>query len=436
MGSDSTAGGPQADFLVRNSLLLMGSTVLAAGLGFLFWVLAARVFTPEEVGIGASLSAALTFISHIAMGGLNNTLIRFLTTGQQRNQQVTQSLTFVALVGGVVGCGYALTAPLVVADLETLRANIGAVVLFTFASAVFSVGVLLDSVYIALRRTEYNFWITGWWLSAAKILFLFVFGWLSSMGILAGLAAGYAVACISGAWVLRYRLGLRIDLGRRLAFSRDRLLYSGSNYLASGLTMAPTLLVPLIIMSSKGADSSAFFFAAFQIASIVYAFSLAVGEVNLAEASRDPARHHELMRRSGILMLLVVIPIAGLLCLFGPWLLAAFGQDYADQAGRLLFVLAVASLPVGFNLWVSFLLRITRQKVALVVTCALYATLIIGLTAAWGSQPLEWVGYAWIAGNLGAGILGLIVLERNLPIDHGAGLSYESGVDNYREAGR
>ena len=63
----------RSDSLVRNSLYLMASTVVTAGLGYVFWVLAAHAFTSQEVGIGSavislcSTAALLTYLGSSAM---------------------------------------------------------------------------------------------------------------------------------------------------------------------------------------------------------------------------------------------------------------------------------------------------------------------------------------------------------------------------------
>ena len=63
----------RSDSLVRNSLYLMASTVVTAGLGYVFWAIAAHAFTSQEVGIGSavislcSTVALLTYLGSSAM---------------------------------------------------------------------------------------------------------------------------------------------------------------------------------------------------------------------------------------------------------------------------------------------------------------------------------------------------------------------------------
>src|SRR5260370_26051817 len=63
----------RADSVVRNSLYIMTSTVVKAGLGYLFWIIVARAFTRQDVGIGGavislcSTVALLTYLGPQAM---------------------------------------------------------------------------------------------------------------------------------------------------------------------------------------------------------------------------------------------------------------------------------------------------------------------------------------------------------------------------------
>src|SRR6202035_5319323 len=54
----------RSDSLVRNSIYLMASTVVTGGLGYVFWAVAAHLFTSAQVG-GAS--AVISFSTTVAL---------------------------------------------------------------------------------------------------------------------------------------------------------------------------------------------------------------------------------------------------------------------------------------------------------------------------------------------------------------------------------
>ncbi len=64
--------------LYRSAYLLIlgaGSTSL---LGFVFWVLAARNYSPEVVGVNSAVLSAMILVSGACQLGLNSVLIRYL----------------------------------------------------------------------------------------------------------------------------------------------------------------------------------------------------------------------------------------------------------------------------------------------------------------------------------------------------------------------
>src|SRR5437764_4434975 len=73
------AGRRLRDFsLLRNSGYNMGTTIVSSLLGYLYWVLAARRYDAAEVGLAASLIAALTIASAASSIGLGATIVQSL----------------------------------------------------------------------------------------------------------------------------------------------------------------------------------------------------------------------------------------------------------------------------------------------------------------------------------------------------------------------
>jgi hypothetical protein len=51
--------------LIINSSSLVGATFISSGLGFFFWWLAARRFSPEAVGLASAAISAMTLLATI-----------------------------------------------------------------------------------------------------------------------------------------------------------------------------------------------------------------------------------------------------------------------------------------------------------------------------------------------------------------------------------
>ncbi len=66
------------DPLYRNAFLLILNSGLGGLLGFLFWLVVARYYTPEAIGISASLISIAGLLGFLVSLGFGIGLIRFL----------------------------------------------------------------------------------------------------------------------------------------------------------------------------------------------------------------------------------------------------------------------------------------------------------------------------------------------------------------------
>jgi hypothetical protein len=85
----------RSDQLMTNSLLMLSTTLLMAGGGALFWILAARLQSPANVGLAGSLVASAETIALFAQLGLNIALVRTLPRSRH---QAADMLTTGAVV--------------------------------------------------------------------------------------------------------------------------------------------------------------------------------------------------------------------------------------------------------------------------------------------------------------------------------------------------
>ena len=72
----------KSDHLLYNSFYLALTTATMGVLGFLFWLLNARLFSASEIGKATLLISATSLISYLSLLGFNNTFIRFLPTAE------------------------------------------------------------------------------------------------------------------------------------------------------------------------------------------------------------------------------------------------------------------------------------------------------------------------------------------------------------------
>jgi O-antigen/teichoic acid export membrane protein len=74
--------------LYRNAYALMISTAATSGLGLLFWILAARYYPPDVVGLNAAVVSMLTFLAGFAQLPSMNAMLRYVPVAGASTQRL------------------------------------------------------------------------------------------------------------------------------------------------------------------------------------------------------------------------------------------------------------------------------------------------------------------------------------------------------------
>ena len=62
----------------RDGLALVLSSALSSGIGLLYWVVAARLFAPDVLGVNSTLVSTMTLLGSAAQLNLGSALLRFV----------------------------------------------------------------------------------------------------------------------------------------------------------------------------------------------------------------------------------------------------------------------------------------------------------------------------------------------------------------------
>ena len=71
------------DPLYRNSFFLIISFVLNAAFGFIFWIIAARFYSNDDIGIASALISSIGLLVLLSGFGLVDSIIRYLPRERQ-----------------------------------------------------------------------------------------------------------------------------------------------------------------------------------------------------------------------------------------------------------------------------------------------------------------------------------------------------------------
>lgn len=398
------------DTLFRNSLYLMLSTGVMAGLGFVFWLINARLFTPSQIGVATTLISAMTLISYSSLLGFNSTFIRFLPTSKNRNSEINTGLLLCLGAAITVSTGYVLIVPHVAPKLGLLTQHWAYALGFIAMAALAALNLLTDSVFIAFRAAKYNLLVDGIIMSSVKLGLPFAFVSLGAYGVFTASGAAAAVATGLSVLLLVLRFNYRPRLKLEKATLRHVFHYSFSNYVANLLNIAPTLVLPLVIINHLGSASAGYYYLAFMVANLLYTVAYAVAQSLFAEGSYAERGLRELLKKSSVILTAIVVPSTLILYFGAHLLLTLYGHDYGTNAVAIMQVLALAAPAVTLYTLTSVLLRITKQAVALIAMNVLYFVAVCGLALPWSHHGLVGIGYAWLTGNVLSGVAGLVLL--------------------------
>ena len=401
------------DSLARNSVLIMASTVGTSGLGYLYWMVAARELPRPAIGTATALISAATVVSMVANLGLGHMFIQRLPGAAARewSRIVGAGLLLGCAATAAAALAAVLVLPRAAGNFGFLGHPAGAVALVATAVAL-TASMLLDFVFVAHRASQGMLW-RNLTLAGGKVL------------TLAGLtAAGLgSTGAVVLSWTLpsivvtgytlrrslpRLRPGCRLaraglgggGLGAELPYVRGSLT---GHHLINLAQAGPSALLPVLVTARLGAGANAHFYMAWMTASVLFMVSPAVASAFYAERTNEAGRSASLPRAALVVLAVIGAPATGLF-LAGGWILALFSPAYAVGGAALLKILVLAAIPDAItNLAVAHwrsagaLRRCLRLNLMMAACC---------LTLTWRWLPtfgIEAAGYAWLAGQgLGA----------------------------------
>lgn len=400
--------------LYRNSFFLMTNTLVTAGLGFFFWMVAARFYTEAEVGLGAAIISAITLLAMLSRLGFGDALIRFLPKAEKPVDIINSCFTLSGIVALTLATIFIAGLNLWSPALGFIRDNLIFAAAFAFFVLLWALSGLLEHVFIAERRAEFVL-SKGTIFSLLKIplpiilvLFLGAFGIAAAWGIAIGVAAAVSLLLFLPRVQNNYRPVPRLNVG---AIS-NMWGYSTGNYFAGLFLAAPSLILPVMVVNIMGAAHNAYFYVAWTIASLLFAISLAVSQSLFAEGSHLEDELGVNVRRSFRFIFSLLIPAVALLYLIGNRLLSLFGESYTINGLVLLWILGLSSLFVGANYIYSSILRVKgRIKELAIITGFIAAAVPLGSYFVMPITGTVGIGYVWLTAQGLVALYALIAMK-------------------------
>jgi stage V sporulation protein B len=407
------------DQLATGSMYLSIDSMLAAGIGGIFWVVVGKLAAPGTVGQANIVVALAGLLMTFAGLGFNIGASKFIAEHNSRREyaessrvysktlEVTIASSVVLMIGLVVAASYAAQVTLGKSNLAFLVV-IGALTL-PF-QAIFKT---LYGVYQGAHRMAYCLIIDAIFLflrlGLSVALLLAGYG---TLGILLGFAAGYLASTLFGMGYLARRAIPHVrGISSVSSDSFKRLFdFSMPNYVA-GIFLIASIQIPIILLGVyRGSASAAFFNIAVLTKSIVVAISGSIGLAllptvagNISRGSDDSISSlYNLSIRSSILL----ASAPALVFMLAPSAaLTLISSEYATNASSALQILMVSAIgTVILGTCTQMMNSIGRPMTALYVTAA---SSVVGLAACVVTIPLWGVDGA-AAASVVSGLAGAI----------------------------
>src|SRR5579859_1244072 len=335
--------------LLFNAGSLLGTTVVTSGLGFVYWLVAARLFSQHANGVSGTTISDMMLIGNICLLGLSTLLLTEIPRKPELAPTlISTSLLVVGSLGFVAGLGFSFLIPIISPDLHSLNANFGNSLIFAAGVGLTAISLVLDQAFIALLRGDLQLWRNSSF-AAIKLVALVLVRLLApeknDMLIYATWALGN---------VLSFFLLLRaIKPGKfpfraylpRWTLVRKMSLTALRHHLLNMALLAPTLILPQLVTSLLGAGVDASFYISWMLASFIFMVPYALTTVLHATNAAHPQAVGQKMRMT--MGLATAASLAATLVIWAvPELILGIIKPEYIGAAWCLRILALASFPL------------------------------------------------------------------------------------------
>jgi O-antigen/teichoic acid export membrane protein len=394
------------DPLISSAYSLVANGALTAALGVAFWLLAARLYDPVQLGRDAALIAVMLELSTICQLNMANAITRFLPSLERGTASALvrayAASGVAALAGGIL---FVLLAPLVSSEFDFIRQDWRLGALYVLGLVAWGCFSLQDAALTAVRRAP--------WVPVENS----VFGLLKLAALPAMLALGAANGVFL-AWtvpvlllivpvnlylfrkaipehLLRHRpsgSAVLARLGRR-GLAR----FMAQDYGGTVLALAPTAFLPVLIVALLGPGANAYFYVPYTIAGAFNMLFFAASTSLVVEGALAEHRIRAMAERMARRFALIVVTGTTLMIAAAPLILLPFGEDYVRESSAVLRLLAVGcAFYAAVALYIAIARVEGRSGGILIVQAVKVPLLLGGAVALSGPLGIEGIALAWL----------------------------------------
>jgi O-antigen/teichoic acid export membrane protein len=400
-----------------NSIALILGRFSSSGLGFVTWLITARLYAPAEVGIASGIISAMMLCVQLALLGLNSAFVAFYPKHhQQPSSLLNTTLNSVSLASLLAALLFLLLSSVMFHELSIVSHSLIYILLFLGMTLFGTLNTFMDHVSIAIRRGN-QVLIRNILFGGITILFVsalpLVVGSVTSKSIIfAWMLAGLFACTIGSLQIVRsipaYRYRFTVDTG----IGKGLIRVSLQNYLLTLVERAPNWILPIIVTEMLSPTDNAHWYTLWMMAWVIYIIPISVGQNLFADVSHQPETYRQSLRSSITTSLILGTIAAASTILLAHTLLFLLGASYAIAGTIPLRILSLGVYPAIF---IQAYYGVCRGKN--VLTEAILTGAVAGLTGVVAASlaglrfGIVGMAVAWLSTQCVVGIWALIRLR-------------------------
>ena len=386
------------DPLYKNSFYIMLTSISSSGFGFLFWVIAARLYSQEDVGISTALIASINLIVLLSRFGFDQYIIRFFPE-KDKSKIFSNSIIITTIFSVIIGLIFILGIEIWSPELIFIKNHIFLYLLFLIVSSLIS---LLGISFVALRKSMFYFIQSL--IIGSRVILLFPLLFLGSLGIFSSFGISSTIALIFS-FIVVFIFGIRLKRIDK-KYLKESFNFSAGNYISGLLVVAPNMILPILVLNVLGPEKSANYYIVFAIVNILFMISYAFSTSLFVEGSHGNKSTKNIFKSVFASFIILTIAIF-FLYFFGDILLRLIGDNYV-QGFDLLKIMALSSFFVTICQIYFAIKKVQKDMKGLISISLLIFILLLGLSYIFMIYfDIIGVGYAWI---ISYGISSLLII--------------------------
>lgn len=399
--------------LLKNSMYLIMTNFSSMIIGFMFWMVATRLYSSSDVGTVSAMLSSMILISIISCVGLPMAITLYLPTDVKNANGIINSCLIVGIIVSIIFStifilGITIWAP----KLVQVLGNLKLILMFIMATMMTTISLLMSSMFTAGKRSSFQMFKENTF-GISKIFALVLLPTYGAIGIFISWSTGLIIAMVVGFFLL-FKLWRYVPMPVFDPIIKNMTKFSLASYIGATLYNIPKFIFPIIIINSISAESAGYFFIAMTVASIFYGVPEATAGPFLSESS-DTERFWNNVTKVIKFNMYLLIPGLLLLMIFGRFVLNVFNPIYAEHSFDTLIILAMASIPISFIIIFIMIRNVQKRlsdgiKINMVVA-TMSITLSVFLMRIWN---IEGIAISYLIANIIVAIIIIIQIKDQL----------------------